>query len=82
MLAAFLALVVISLPLVAASLIAEAPYTKRDVFNDIKIGDLWSDQAKYVDAWYAIEAIDENTYIIGKPRSSQYNSSFLIIDAG
>lgn len=79
MLAAFLALITISLPLVTASLIAESPYPNSDVFNNIKVGELWSDQAKYVDEWYAVEAIDEHTYIIGEPRSSQYNSSFLII---
>ncbi len=78
-LAAFFALVTISMPLLVASIVAESPYTNRDVFNDIKIGDPWSDQAKYVDEWYAVEAIDENTYIIGEPRASQYNSSFLII---
>jgi len=77
--AALLALITISLPIVVASLIAEPPYKNSDVFNDIKIGDLWSDQAKYVGEWYAVEAIDENTYIIGEPRSSQYNSSYLII---
>ena len=77
--AAILAIVTISLPIVLASLIAEPPYKKSAVFNDISIGDLWNDQAKYVDTWYAIEAIDENTYIIGEPRSFQYNSSYLII---
>ncbi len=79
MLAAFLALITISLPVLVASLIAESPYPNSDVFNNIKIGELWSDRAKYVDEWYAVEAINEKTYIIGEPRSSQYNSSFLII---
>jgi glyoxylase-like metal-dependent hydrolase (beta-lactamase superfamily II) len=79
MLASFIAGIVISLPLFMASLIAASPYTKNEVFNDIRIGDLWNDQARYVNEWYAIEAIDKNTYIIGEPRSSQYNSSYLII---
>lgn len=78
-LSAFFALITISLPLVVASFVAEAPYPNSDVFNNIKAGELWSDQAKFVDEWYAVEAINENTYIIGEPRSSQYNSSFLII---
>ena len=75
----FLALILIVLPIVIVSIVAEPPYSKNDVFNDIKLGDLWSDKAKYVDDWYAVEEIDEHTYIIGEPRSSQYNSSFLII---
>ena len=46
--------------------------------KDLKIGDLWNG-AEYVDNWYAIEKIDEQTIIIGEPKSSQYNSSYLII---
>lgn len=48
------------------------------VFDDLKVGDLW-DGAAYVDDWYAIQKIDKDTVIIGEPKSSQYNSSYLII---
>ncbi len=61
-----------------ASFIAEAPYSSSDVFSDIKMGDLWGDQATYVEEWYAVEAIDANTTIIGEPRPSQYSSSFSV----
>ncbi len=74
-----LALVTILLPVVVPSILGNAPYSADAVFNDIKVGNLWNDNARYVDDWYAVEKIDENTYIIGEPRSSQYNSSFLII---
>ena len=68
--------------LVATTLIfggCTKPPVERDaVFDDLKIGDLWNG-AEYVDNWYAIEKIDEQTIIIGEPKSSQYNSSYLII---
>lgn len=49
------------------------------VFDQIKIGDLWNDNAEYIDKWYAIEKIDPHTIIIGEPKSPQYNLSYLII---
>lgn len=79
MISVILALFTILLPVVIPSILGEAPYTADAVFNDIKVGNLWSGNAKFVDDWYAVEKVDENTYIIGEPRSSQYNSSFLII---
>lgn len=49
------------------------------VFDHLKTGDLWNDNAQYVDEWYAIEKIDAQTLIIGEPKSCQYNLSYLII---
>lgn len=57
----------------------QPPVAQDAVFNDLKTGELWNDHAAYVDSWYAIEKIDEQTIIIGEPKSSQYNLSYLII---
>ena len=32
-----------------------------------------------IDDWYAVEAIDPQTFAINEPKSSQYNTSYLII---
>lgn len=55
------------------------PFARDSVFNNLKTGDLWNDNAKYIDKWYAIEKIDNDTIVIGEPKSSQYNLSYLII---
>lgn len=57
----------------------QMPVSPDAVFDNVKIGDLWNDRAKYIDEWYAIEKIDNDTIIIGEPKSSQYNLSYLII---
>jgi len=73
------AVLLLVLPLLAASLVATQPYDADRVFNQLKLGQLWSEKARFVDDWYAVEAIDAETFIIGEPKSSQYNSSYLIV---
>lgn len=65
--------------LAAASWQAKAPYSSDQVFGTVRTGQLWSGSARYVDDWYAVEAIDAGTFIIGEPKSSQYNSSYLLV---
>jgi len=79
LLSLLLAVSLLLLSALGASFIAEAPYPAERVFNQLKLGQLWSERARYLDEWYAVEAIDEGTFIIGEPRSSQYNSSYLIV---
>jgi glyoxylase-like metal-dependent hydrolase (beta-lactamase superfamily II) len=74
--ATFLVLAAIVL---AASWLAKAPYASDQVFGKLRTGQLWSGKARYVDDWYAVEAIDAGTFIIGEPKSSQYNSSYLLV---
>jgi glyoxylase-like metal-dependent hydrolase (beta-lactamase superfamily II) len=50
-----------------------------DVFGHIKRGDTYSSASKMIDDWYAVEAIDADTFAINEPKSSQYNTSYLII---
>ena len=57
----------------------KTPVSRDAVFDNLKKGDLWNDNAHYIDKWYAIEKIDNHTIIIGEPKSSQYNLSYLII---
>lgn len=76
--------------LLAASWLAKAPYASDQVFGKVRTGELWSPNARFIDDWYAVEALDDGTFIIGEPKSSQYNSSYLLagqerallIDAG
>lgn len=65
--------------LFAASLLARMPFSNDQVFGNLRSGQLWSEKARYVDDWYAVEAIDDGSYIIAEPKSSQYNSSYLLI---
>lgn len=46
--------------------------------TDLKYGSLWKG-AQWIDNWYAVDKIDDHTYILMEPKSSQYNSSYLII---
>lgn len=62
----------------AASWLVKAPYASDHVFGKVRTGELWSPQARYIDDWYAVEALDDSTFIIGEPKSSQYNVSYLI----
>lgn len=57
----------------------QPPVARNAVFDHLKTGDLWNENAQYIDDWYAIEKIDDQTMIIGEPKSSQYNSSYLIV---
>lgn len=50
-----------------------------DVFGNVKQGELYSSASKMIDEWYAIEAIDTQTFAINEPKSSQYNTSYLIV---
>ncbi|MBY0242753.1 MAG: MBL fold metallo-hydrolase [Burkholderiaceae bacterium] len=64
--------------LLAASWLAKAPYASDHVFGNVRTGELWSPKARYVDNWYAVEALDDSSFIIGEPKSSQYNVSYLL----
>ncbi len=49
------------------------------VFGDIIQGETYSPASTMIDDWYAVEAIDPQTFAINEPKSSQYNSSYLIV---
>lgn len=65
--------------LLATSWLAKAPFTGDQVFGSVRTGELWNDKANYLDDWYAVEALDDSTYIIGEPKSSQYNIAYLLV---
>lgn len=50
----------------------------KDVFGSIKQGETYSPASNMIDDWYAVEAIDARTFAINEPKSSQYNTSYLI----
>lgn len=50
-----------------------------DVFGNVKQGETYSPASKMIDDWYAVEAIDAQTFAINEPKSSQYNTSYLIV---
>ncbi|MFO0702255.1 MAG: MBL fold metallo-hydrolase, partial [Nitrospira sp.] len=50
-----------------------------DVFDDIKQGATYSPASMMIDDWYAVDAIDTQTFAINEPKSSQYNTSYLIV---
>ena len=50
-----------------------------DVFGDIKQGTTYSPGSTMIDDWYAVEAIDAQTFAINEPKSSQYNTSYLLV---
>ena len=50
-----------------------------DVFGDIKQGTTYSPASTMIDDWYAVEVIDPQTFAINEPKSSQYNTSYLIV---
>ncbi len=52
---------------------------QTDVFGDVHQGETYSPASRMIDDWYAVEAIDEQTFAINEPKSSQYNTSYLII---
>jgi glyoxylase-like metal-dependent hydrolase (beta-lactamase superfamily II) len=51
----------------------------EDVFGAIRRGETYSPASKMIDSWYAVEAIDAQTFAINEPKSSQYNTSYLIV---
>ena len=50
-----------------------------DVFGNVKRGENYSPASVMIDDWYAVEAIDPQTFAINEPKSSQYNTSYLIV---
>jgi glyoxylase-like metal-dependent hydrolase (beta-lactamase superfamily II) len=72
-------LVLLFVVLFAASLLAKVPFAGDHVFGEIHTGQLWSGKAHFIDDWYAVEQVDEASFIIGEPKSSQYNSSYLLV---
>ena len=50
-----------------------------DVFGDVHRGETYSPASTMIDDWYAVEAIDAQTYAINEPNSSQYNTSYLLV---
>ncbi|HMS86098.1 MAG: MBL fold metallo-hydrolase [Nitrospira sp.] len=50
-----------------------------DVFGDVHQGETYSPASHMIDDWYAVEAIDRQTFAINEPHSSQYNTSYLIV---
>jgi len=65
--------------MLAASWLAKMPFASDQVFGHLRSGQLWSEKARYLDDWYALEAIEDGSYIIAEPKSSQYNSSYLLV---
>lgn len=51
----------------------------EDVFGNIRKGDNYSPASNMIDDWYAVEALDAQTFAINEPKSSQYNTSYLIV---
>lgn len=50
-----------------------------DVFGDVHQGETYGPASTKIDDWYAVEAIDDQTFAINEPNSSQYNTSYLIV---
>lgn len=50
-----------------------------DVFGNVKQGRPYGPASKMIDDWYAVETIDAETFAINEPKSSQYNTSYLIV---
>lgn len=50
-----------------------------DVFGDVHQGETYSPASQMIDDWYAVEAIDAQTIAINEPKSSQYNTSYLLV---
>ena len=50
-----------------------------DVFGDIQQGETYSPASTMIDHWYAVETIAPQTFAINEPKSSQYNTSYLIV---
>ena len=50
-----------------------------DVFGDVHRGETYSPASRMIDDWYAVEAIDAQTFAINEPKSSQYNTSYLLV---
>ncbi len=50
-----------------------------DVFGDVHRGETYGPASHMIDDWYAVEAIDGQTFAINEPKSSQYNTSYLLV---
>ena len=51
----------------------------EDIFSDVKQGATYSPESTMIDDWYAVETIDAQTFAINEPKSSQYNTSYLLV---
>ena len=72
---------VVVLGMVCCSLVGcfERIVEPADVFGDVHRGETYSPASRMIDDWYAVEAIDAQTYAINEPNSSQYNTSYLLV---
>ncbi|MBH0179056.1 MAG: MBL fold metallo-hydrolase [Nitrospira sp.] len=68
--------VIVSLSLVGC---VERIVEPADVFGNVERGETYSPASKMINDWYAVEAIDAQTFAINEPKSSQYNTSYLIV---
>ena len=50
-----------------------------DVFGHVHRGETYSPASTMIDDWYAVEGIDAQTFAINEPKSSQYNTSYLLV---
>ncbi|MFO0701737.1 MAG: MBL fold metallo-hydrolase [Nitrospira sp.] len=50
-----------------------------DVFDDVQQGETYNPASHMIDDWYAVEAIDAQTFVINEPKSSQYDTSYLLV---
>ena len=72
-------LVVVAMFCLSLSACFERVVEPEDVFGAIRRGDTYSPASNMIDSWYAVEAIDGRTFAINEPKSSQYNTSYLIV---
>ena len=72
-------LIVVSIFCLSLSSCFEKVVEPEDVFGAIRRGETYSPASKMIDSWYAVEAIDAQTFAINEPKSSQYNTSYLIV---
>ena len=72
-------LIVAAIVCLSLSACFERVVEPEDVFGAIRRGENYSPASKMIDSWYAVEAIDPQTFAINEPKSSQYNTSYLIV---
>jgi glyoxylase-like metal-dependent hydrolase (beta-lactamase superfamily II) len=72
-------LIVVAIVCLSLSSCFERVVEPEDVFGAIRRGETYGPASKMIDSWYAVEAIDTQTFAINEPKSSQYNTSYLIV---
>ena len=72
-------LIVVAIFCLSLSSCFERVVEPEDVFGALRRGDTYSPASNMIDSWYAVEAIDGQTFAINEPKSSQYNTSYLIV---